>query len=133
MNNDPLAAVAEAVLTGEDVDDVVDELLAEDGDDDRSDDEAAAVAGPTDVETFATLNEKARAASSVRSPAQLLDGGDEAVCVGRCRSVFVLAGAFACAAGGGAINAAPESRAAEADAEAQAGSVALVLLRLLLA
>ena len=73
VNNDPMAAVAEAglavqpataeaalkdwivfddadeviidMLTGEDVDDVVDDQLAEEGDDDQSDDEAAAVAG----------------------------------------------------------------------------------------
>ena len=98
VNNDPLAAVAEAVLavqpataeaalkdwivfddadeviidmlTGEDVDDVVDDLLAEEGDDDQSDDEAAAVAGPTNSETFATLNEKARAAGQAAFAAQ---------------------------------------------------------------
>ena len=98
VNNDPLAAVAEAVLavqpataeaalkdwivfddadeviidmlTGDDVDDVVDDLLAEEGDDDQSDDEAAAVAGPTNSETFATLNEKARAAGQAAFAAQ---------------------------------------------------------------
>ena len=98
VNNDPMAAVAEAVLavqpataeaalkdwivfddadeviidmlTGEDVDDVVDDLLAEEGDDDQSDDEAAAVAGPTNSETFATLNEKARAAGQAAFAAQ---------------------------------------------------------------
>ena len=98
VNNDPLAAVAEAVLavqpataeaalkdwivfddadeviihmlTGEDVDDVVDDLLAEEGDDDRSDEEAAAVAGPTDAETFATWNEKARAAGQAAFASQ---------------------------------------------------------------
>ena len=91
------------MLTGEDVDDVVDDLLAEEGDDDQSDDEAAAVAGPTNSETFATLNEKARAAGQAAFAAQ--------------HSSWT------------AIDAAPESRAAEADAEAQAGSVALVLLQ----
>lgn len=111
----------------EDVDDVVDDLLAEEGDDDQSDDEAAAAAGPTNSETFATLSEKARAAG--QAALALLDGGDEAVCAGRCRSVFVLDGAFACAAAGGAVDAAPEGRAAEADAEAQADSVALIFLQ----
>ncbi len=98
MNNDPLAAVAEAALavqpataeaalndwivfddadeviidklTGEDVDDMVDDLLAEEGDDDQSNDEAAAVAGPTNSETFATLNEKARVTGQAALAAQ---------------------------------------------------------------
>ncbi len=54
------------MLTGEDVDD----MLAEEGDDDQSDEEAAAVAGPTDAETFATWNEKARAAGQAAFASQ---------------------------------------------------------------